>query len=143
MSDDDDRSEKLKQRFGDFTSETDEAPEASKTPKTDEADSEQRASGTDEASKASKTPSTGVASEMNETAVRDLPTKLLYLEAEFIEELEVAFDAVNLMYRREYGEELEKNRHWYPLLLRLGFHAIGDVDELTLEEYEALLEEVA
>ena len=80
---------------------------------------------------------------MDETPVRDLPTKLLYLEEDFIEELELAFDAVNLMYRREYGEELEKNRHWYPLLLRLGFHAIGDVDELTLEEYEALLEEIA
>ena len=140
MSDDDDRSEKLKQRFGDFTSETDETSEASKTPMPDQADSGPEASGTNEAS---KTPSSGEASEMDETPVRDLPTKLLYLEEDFIEELELAFDAVNLMYRREYGEELEKNRHWYPLLLRLGFHAIGDVDELTLEEYEALLEEIA
>jgi hypothetical protein len=33
--------------------------------------------------------------------------------------------------KREFGEGLEKNRHWYPLLLSL---ALEQADEMSVEE---------
>ena len=59
---------------------------------------------------------------------------------EFEEELELAFNELSLKWKREHGEELQKNIHWYPVLLRLGCNVIGDVGDIDLEEFEDHLE---
>lgn len=134
MSDGDpeERAERLQDRFSSQPPETDQADEAGQASETGEA---HEASNTPNASEATGTP---VA---DETPIRELPTKLLYLEEDVKEELELAFDEVNLRYKRETGEELQENRHWWPVLLRLGYEALGDVEDLDLEEFEELLEE--
>lgn len=121
----DSRSEKLQERFGSISS------EASETSGSSEASKAPDAGGTSEASGASKA--------AGETALRDRPTQLLYLEEDFLEELELSFGELNLRFQREHGEELEKNRHWYPRLLALGLEQVGDVRERDLEELEDVL----
>lgn len=63
-----------------------------------------------------------------------------YLDEEFLRELELMFDELNLRYKREYGESLQKNRDFYPNLLRLGLEQLGDIRERDLDDIEAILD---
>lgn len=137
MSDDsaEDRAKKLRGRFS-----TPDPDETSDSPATDEASDTSPASETDQApttpdtstaSDASNTPST-----QETTPLRDRPTKLLYLEEELKDDLELAFDELNLRYKRDRGEELQENNDWWPVLLRIGYEAIGDVRDVDLEEFD-------
>lgn len=63
--------------------------------------------------------------------VRERPSVLMYLPPEVREELDVRYDELNARYRREHGEQLGKNRSYYPAVVRAG---------LTGEPLEDLLE---
>ena len=128
MSDGDpeERAEKLQSRFG--MAEEGESSEAANSSRSEDAPDTPESS---TASKASNTPQADDA-----TPLRDRPTKLLYMEEAFKEELELAFDELNLRYKRERGDELHQNEDWWPVLLRIGFEAIGDVREVDLERFD-------
>lgn len=125
MSDRTDRSDRLRRRLDDEPDET-EADEARA------ADAEQSSSST------SSTPSTSSQTDMPaETAepetesVKDRPSVLMYLPKDLRQEMDIRFDELNAAAKREFGEGLEKNRHWYPLLLSL---ALEMTDEMATEE---------
>lgn len=145
--DPDERAEKLAGRFS--------TPDSEDTPNTQSSNNASNASNTQEGEEAkldnaSNTPSTPMTDQAQETSqtearardrpVRELETKLLYLDDEFLQELELTFDELNLRYKREYGEELQKNRDYYPALLQLGLEQLGDVRDQDLEEIEEILD---
>lgn len=63
--------------------------------------------------------------------VRERPSVLMYLPPDVREELDVRYDELNARYRREHGEQLGKNRAYYPAVVHAG---------LTGEPLEDLLE---
>lgn len=115
-------------------SETDETSDAPDSPITSDASNTSK---TDEASDTSGSSGTSTTGEADETTpLRDRPTKLLYLDEELKRELELAFDELNLRYKRERDQKLKQNDDWWPVLLQIGFEAIGDVSDVDLEEFD-------
>ena len=61
--------------------------------------------------------------------LKDLENVSFYVTEAFKEEaLGLTQDMVNVKYRQEFGQTLEKNREFRPLLLELGMEAIQDMD---------------
>jgi hypothetical protein len=95
MTDRDDRSDRLRKRFEDEPTDTDSDESHTDGDQGDE-------------------PTTDTGS------VKDRPSVLMYLPEETRQELDVRFDELNARYKREYGESLEKNRDYYPAVVRAG-----------------------
>jgi hypothetical protein len=74
----------------------------------------------------------GSSSETDEESVKDRPSVLMYLPEETRRELDIRFDELNARHKREHGEPLEKNRDYYPAVIRAGLEGerIEDVLEL-------------
>jgi len=101
MTDRDDRSDRLKKRF------EDESTDDGSGQATDRPDQ--------------TTTDTG--------SVKDRPSVLMYLPEETRRELDVRFDELNARHKREYGESLEKNRDYYPAVVRAGLEdkSVGEI----------------
>lgn len=52
----------------------------------------------------------------------------MYLPESLTEELAYQFKIQSAEYEREIGTAIEKNRHWYPLLLSLGLEQVKEMD---------------
>jgi len=112
MTDREDRSDRLQRRF-----------EHGNGNDGDEAgDDESPDSGASGASSTGSSDSGAVAesgrSETDEESLKDRPSVLMYLPEETRRELDIRFDELNARYKREYGEPLEKNRDYYPAVVR-------------------------
>ncbi len=81
----------------------------------------------------------GTRKEETET-IRDKKTKLMYLDEDLLNQLEITFDEINLMYKRKYGEQLQKNKHYYPKLLEIALKKLENPREKEIEEIENLLD---
>jgi len=101
MTDRDDRSDRLQKRF------EDESTEVGSGQATDRPDQ--------------TTTDTG--------SVKNRPSVLMYVPEETRRELDVRFDELNARYKREYGASLEKNRDYYPAVVRAGLEdrALEDI----------------
>lgn len=97
--------------------ETSEPSEPSKTSKSKDC------AGTGDASVAS--PSTSVKDEQTGT--------YMYLPDSLVSELAYQFKINSAEYERATGEEFEKNRHWYPLLLSLGLEQVEEMDPKEMQ----------
>lgn len=53
-----------------------------------------------------------------EEAVKNRPSVLMYLPEELHRELDIRFDELNAQYKREHGEGLQKNRDYYPAIVK-------------------------
>jgi flagellar biosynthesis GTPase FlhF len=93
-----------------------EMSESSKTSKTS------KMSETAESDKPSKSAEPSEQSETDESdqaSVREEYTGVyMYLPEDLRDELNLRFDELNLQYKREYGTSLEKNRDFYPAVIR-------------------------
>ena len=58
----------------------------------------------------------------------------MYLPEEQRSELNFRYKELNLAYERAVGAELEKNRHFYPLVVQAGLEAIDGMDGESLRE---------
>ena len=58
----------------------------------------------------------------------------MYLPESLKRELDFAFREVSLEYEREFAEAFEKNRHFYPLVIRAGLDRIAELDEEDIRE---------
>ncbi len=135
MSDDgdEDRVNRLRQR----RQKTREAGEKSETGEQSEA------SDTSEPSKTSETSETAEESEREETSEQSLKDELvgtyMYLPEGLKEDVDRYYKKLSGDYEFEYGDELEKNRHYYQLVVRHGFEAVREADtEEVREMVEAL-----
>lgn len=66
--------------------------------------------------------------------VREQQRKTLYLPDSLVDEAELAFDALNLRWRQEGNDPLEKHPDFYEQLLRNALDELGDVQERDLDE---------
>lgn len=67
-----------------------------------------------------------------QTSVKDRPSVLMYLPEELHTELDIRFDELNARYKREHGEALEKNRDYYPAIVKAGLEGTDIEDILEL-----------
>lgn len=67
-----------------------------------------------------------------QTSVKDRPSVLMYLPEELHTELDIRFDELNARYKREHGEALEKNRDYYPAIVKAGLEGTDIKDILEL-----------
>ena len=58
----------------------------------------------------------------------------MYLPEDQRAELDFAYKELSLTYEREFGDEIEKNRHFYPLLVQAGLEHLDDLDGDAIRE---------
>lgn len=80
----------------------------------------------------SETASTSKTSESETTSVKERPSVLMYLPDELHGELDIRFDELNARYKREHGEPLEKNRDYYPAVVKAALEGEDLEDVLDL-----------
>lgn len=83
-------------------------------------------------SKTDESASSGKSSESDN--IRDRPSVLMYLPEELHQELDLRFDEINLQHKREHGQALEKNRDYYPAVIKAALEGKDIEDVLDLEE---------
>ena len=80
-------------------------------------------------SKSSKTDQTDQTDKREQKSVKDRPSVLMYLPEELHSDLDIRFDELNAQYKREHGEALEKNRDYYPAVIKAGLES-KDIKEI-------------
>ena len=66
------------------------------------------------------------------TSIKDRPSVLMYLPEELHTELDIRFDELNARYKREHGRPLEKNRDYYPAVVKASLEGIAVEDVLDV-----------
>lgn len=69
-------------------------------------------------------------SKTEKTSVKDRPNVLMYLPEDLHEELDLTFDELNLQCKKEHGKALEKNRDYYPAIVKAGLENMDRVEDL-------------
>ena len=82
-----------------------------------DSDEQSKSEKSSKSSKPSKTEQTG---KREQKSVKDRPSVLMYLPEELHSDLDIRFDELNAQYKREHGEALEKNRDYYPAVIKAG-----------------------
>ena len=80
-------------------------------------------------SKSSEPSKTEQNDERKQKSVKDRPSVLMYLPEELHSDLDIRFDELNAQYKREHGEALEKNRDYYPAVIKAGLEG-KDIKEV-------------
>jgi hypothetical protein len=138
MTDRRDRSDRLRKRFEDdaeadeFVDEPgDETTETGGSPAESDSSAESSAGASENGGEDTET--VGEAADKRTAtddsgSVKDRPSVLMYLPEDTRQELDIRFDELNARYKREHGEPLEKNRDYYPAVVRAG------LEDRSLEE---------
>ena len=115
-----------KQKVQSQPSESDEADKQSEPPSTSKPSKPSKPSQTEETS---KTESDGESEGDDEQSVKDEQVgTYLYLPEGQRDEMKYQYKMLSAEYEREFGEELEKNRHFYPLVVEYGLDRLSDLD---------------
>lgn len=83
---------------------------------------------------------TDASEDHEDLTTREKQAQMLYLEPEFHKELDLAFQQLDLRFRRDRDRNLQKNRDFYAGVLRLGLEQLGDPGDRDLDEIEELLD---
>jgi len=129
MSDRTDRSERLQRRF-----ERDGSDEAAADPATGSQDTAEDDRAASAGSSSGTSTADGEPTATEDRSVKDRPSTLMYLPESIDRDLDLTFDEVNLTYRREYGEKLEKNRDYYPLVAIHGIDRLREWDAAEIRD---------
>lgn len=119
----DEMTDRMSRRFG-ADMETEDAAEESNQSKESE---------TSKTPMTTKTSKTQEGSKDEQTNITELPSVLMYLPPELKNDLGIRFDELNLQHKREYDEELEKNRDFYPALIRAALSDEKSLEDILLE----------
>lgn len=124
------RSDRLKRRFERDDAETadtgtsgERAVNESKTSKTGQT------ANTEKREETTQTEETERSEDSKSESVKNRPSVLMYLPKDVHEELDIRFDELNAKHKRAHGEKLEKNRHYYPAVVKAGLEG-SDVEEI-------------
>jgi len=145
MADDDDEPS-LGNRFDAAATDTGDTRNQGESEDLGGQDSRHGTDGTDDthapygASRTYYTPEGFALKRIDDTSVRDGADREFYIPQELLDEIDLAFDTLNLRYRREHGRSLNKHPHWYNRLLVIGLATIGDVSERDIDD---LVEELS
>lgn len=70
----------------------------------------------------------------NSTVKQDQVGTYMYLPEHQHQELSRQFNLLKAEYEYEYNEEFEKNRHFYPLIIRYGLDSLEGLDASEIQE---------
>jgi hypothetical protein len=70
----------------------------------------------------------------NSTVKQDQVGTYMYLPERQHQELSRQFNLLKAEYEYEYNEEFEKNRHFYPLIIRYGLDSLEGLDASEIQE---------
>ena len=101
------------------------------TDKEDSSDSDEEPK-SEKSSKSSKPSKTEQTDKREQKSVKDRPSVLMYLPEDVHSDLDIRFDELNAQYKREHGEALEKNRDYYPAVIKAGLEGEDIKDILDL-----------
>ena len=106
--------------------EKEEPSEPSNTPKPSKPS---QTSQTEEPEQPSEPEETSEDEDDDEQSVKDEQVgTYLYLPEGQRDEMKYQYKMLSAEYEREFGEELEKNRHFYPLVVEYGLDRLADLD---------------
>ena len=128
MSDDGSRADRLRRRR---EQQRDQQPTSSDSSETSATSDSSELSETSEPSETSEQSASSGASGNGDgtTSVKDDRVgTYMYLPEDQRAELDFAYKELSLTYEREFGDEIEKNRHFYPLLVQAGLEHLDDLD---------------
>lgn len=91
-------------------------------------------SGPSEPSQADKQEQSDKSDETGGSVKEDHVGVMMYLPEEQASEVSYQFDRLKAEYKRETGEELEKNRHFRPLLIKHGLDSLEGWDGVDVKE---------
>jgi len=134
MSDDGSRADRLRRRR---EQQRDQQPTSSDSSETSATSDSSELSETSDPSETSEPPgSDGTSgSDSGTTSVKDDRVgTYMYLPEDQRAELDFAYKELSLTYEREFGDEIEKNRHFYPLLVQAGLEHLDDLDGDAIRE---------
>lgn len=60
--------------------------------------------------------------------------RTIYLSNDDVDELDIRYSEVNVEWQREHGEQLPKNKQFYPAVIRAGLSGTSIEEELGLDE---------
>jgi len=128
---DESRADRLRRRRAKREKQTEasESGERADAPTGDDTDVASESSGTD----AVESDDTGDATEPASVKATRVGTYMYLPEAQR-SELNFRYKELNLAYERAVGDELEKNRHFYPLVVQAGLEALDGMDGESLRE---------
>lgn len=125
------RSDRLKRRF-----ERDDAETADKEASEGQASEPSKMSKTEQTANTEERAVTAQTAEREQLEknsesepVKDRPSVLMYLPEDIHEELDIRFDELNAKHKRAHGEKLEKNRHYYPAVVKAGLEG-SDIEDI-------------
>ena len=128
-----DRSDRLKRRFGGDTEAADTGRGESQPSETSKTSKTEQMANIEESAVTAQTNETGEPKEETKSeSVKDRPSVLMYLPEEVHEELDIRFDELNAKHKRAHGEKLEKNRHYYPAVVKAGLEGSDLEDVLDI-----------
>ncbi len=142
----DEMTDRMSRRF-EADSESDKSDLGSKGSQTSKTEKASQASSSSESTKPSSTAQTSNASKTEDSSktaqtgegsnISDRPSVLMYLPQELRDDLDLRFDELNLEYKREHGEPLEKNRDYYPAVVEAALNEDRTLEEILLESDES------
>ena len=65
-------------------------------------------------------------------SIKDRPSVLMYLPKDLHQELDLKFDELNLEYKKETGDSLQKNKDFYPAVIEAGLEGKDIKDILDI-----------
>ena len=65
-------------------------------------------------------------------SVKDRPSVLMYIPEDLHRELDIKFDELNLKSKKETGEGLQKNKDFYPAVIKAGLEGKNVEDVLDV-----------
>ena len=69
----------------------------------------------------------------------DRPAQMMYLPEEMKREMDRQFGILETEYKYEFGDDFEKNRHYFPLLVQAG---LDSLDELDVQDIKDRVDEI-
>lgn len=79
--------------------------------------------------KRDKTSTQSKPSKTNKTSVKeDRPAQMMYLPESMQREMNRQFGMIETEYEYEFSEDFEKNRHYFPLLIKAGLDSLDGLD---------------
>ena len=66
------------------------------------------------------------------SSVKDRPSVLMYIPEELHRELDITFDELNLKSKKQNGEKLQKNKDFYPAVIKAGLEGKNVEDVLDV-----------
>lgn len=122
------------QSEADEQSESDEHSEASKPSKQSEQEKPSEPDEQGERSEPSEPSESGETGEASESIKNELVGTYMYLPEPLKEDINRYYSKISGEYEFEYGEDFEKNRHYYQLVARHGFETIREADIEEIRE---------